>query len=195
MVPSKPQRMDPYYLHDDEDDGDGSSVASEVTIRQAQHDQRDDAASLLDDIAYSTLTGPANSQLGAGLFDIHGHDAEFDNLFKDAEEDMDDNDGDVLTPNGFMSPWLERSGPVYDYLTSKQFSTCVDDEETTVQKNLIVLLQAHVLFEDCLTKKDETTRHDHNKNTDRVRGALQKALGLPQKTETACRIVVTLLKA
>lgn len=181
------------YIQDDEDDA--SSVAdSEKTI--TQHEEADDNASVVaPSIAYSTLIPAPDAQLGPGLFTASDTENDTDQDLREAVEDLDDGEGhDALVPNGFMPHLLDRSGLIVEYLTNKAYSTCHDDQETTVQKNLIVVLQTHVLFEDCLQKNEGETRSDMKKKEEKVYAAIQEAVGLPQKRKTDCRLVIYLLK-
>lgn len=181
------------YIQDDQDD-DYSSAASERTI--IQHDRAEDAASVIaPSMAYSTLTGTSNAQLGVGLFNAASSEDDIDKDLREALEDLEEGQGrDGLTPNGFMKPLLDRDGLIAVFLTSGKFATCHDNIETTVQKNLIVVLQAHALFESCLHRDQGETRREFNKKSRRVYSTLQKAVGLSQKRKKDQSIVIGLLR-
>lgn len=94
-----------------------------------------------------------------------------------------------------MKPLLDRSeGTVLDYLMSRHYSTCYDDTETTVQKNLIVALQAHTLLEDCMTEEDGHKRSVFRAKTNCVWVGLQKAVWQPQADNTNHGAVFNLLR-
>ncbi|KAJ4417299.1 hypothetical protein N0V82_006243 [Gnomoniopsis sp. IMI 355080] len=156
------------YIEDDQED-DSSSDASEKTI--TQHHRAEDAASVIaPSIAYSTLTGASSAQLGAGLFNAASSEDDIDKDLREALEDLDEGQGhDALTPNGFMKPLLDRDGSTADFLTNGKYSTCHDDIEGE-------------------------TRRDFERRKRSVYGALQKAVGLPQKKKTDDRIVIGLLR-
>lgn len=80
-------------------------------------------------------------------------------------------------------------------MTDKQYSTCHDSLKTTMQKNLIVALQAHLLFEGCLVKDDEDNLHQRKKKTFQVHVHLQRIIGIPSRHPTDYQVILSLLKA
>lgn len=93
----------PAYLQ--EDDGDGSSAASDDTITQYdQNHQAKDGDT--ESIAYTTAFGADMTDIQGG--DIYGGGQE-------EQEGSGDRDlFEIMTPNGFLLPLLKLEGPVYD---------------------------------------------------------------------------------